>query len=181
MELKTYSIETDLPNGYNAGKLHIEINTAACISEFIGIDVSEGVLIILGSSLDNEAALNNVISSHVPICLVEKKALKIKQIDLKTYQLIGSGFIYDGNSFSLSPNAQLNWLGIKALETLISFPLDITTMSDSSYTLTANNVNTFVGTAVYVVQTALTNGRTLKLAVNAATNQSELDAVVDNR
>jgi len=116
--------------------------------------------------------------------LSEKKSIRADEIDNKTAELISNGFVYDSNTFSLSAEAQLNALGIKALAESGGniTPIDISTKNDSSYTL--NNKAALDGwfQAGFGTKKAhLDSGRALKLQIEAATNDSELDAVIDNR
>lgn len=115
------------------------------------------------------------------ITLDAAKAAKIQAIDMRTVQLIGSGFTFDGSEFSLSANAQINWIGMKTLESLINWPLNITTKSDNQHSLPQSQLNSFVGTAKGVVQAHLDSGRALKVSVNACTTTAEVDAITDTR
>ena len=115
------------------------------------------------------------------ISLEQAQLSKIQAIDFRTVQLISVGFTYDGKEFSLSTNAQVNWIGMKTLESLISWPLNITTKKDNQHSLPQTELNTFVGTAKGVVQSHLDSGRALKVATNACTTVAEVDAIVDNR
>jgi hypothetical protein len=113
--------------------------------------------------------------------LEDVQADKIKSIDTKTVSLIGQGFTFDGKQFSLSQAAQLNWLGLKSLEALITWPIAVTTKGDGEYSLAQGNLNYFIGTGKAVVQAHLDSGRALKLQVNAATTVEQVNAVIDSR
>lgn len=111
----------------------------------------------------------------------EYKIKKITEVDAKTVQLIGQGFNFDNETFSLSQAAQINWVGLKTLESLLSWPVSITTKSDDEYQLSQANLDSFIGAGKAVVQTNLDSGRQLKVQINAATTEAELDAIQDNR
>jgi hypothetical protein len=109
------------------------------------------------------------------------KNLKIAEIDERTVELIGLGFTFDSKHFSLSENAQTNWIGMKTMELLLTWPIEITTSGDESYSLTLANLNSFSGTALGTKQAHLDSGRALKILALAATDEAGVDAVVDNR
>lgn len=116
------------------------------------------------------------------ICpLATAKATKIGTVDARTGQLIGVGFTFDNTQFSLSANAQINWVGMKTLESLITWPLNITTITDGEYSLSQANLNSFVGTAKGSVQAHLDSGRALKVQINACTTLAAVAAITDTR
>jgi len=121
------------------------------------------------------------IYDTTPITLETNKKAKIECIDLRTATLIAGGFSFDGNTFSLSQNAQINWVGLKTLESVLTWPVNITTKGDNQYSLEQADLDTFMGTGLAAKQAHLDSGRALKIQVNAAADQAALDAVVDNR
>lgn len=177
-----YSISQDISSGtLDVGKLQSEILAANCVSNLSGI-LSEGdVLTILCDSVSNQSTLNSVIQNHVAVSLDDNKAAKILAIDSKTRDIIAKGFAYDGQQFSLSMQAQTNWLGLATLQSLLTFPIGITTAANTTYTLDQANVMAFIAQGVQVIKDAVGSGRFLKIAVNAAQTQVDLDAVVDKR
>ena len=130
--VKTYSIETDLPNGYNARKLGAEINTSGDVEGFDGFNVNGDVLDILGTSLTDESGLDATLAAHEAISLVDSKQLRYNEIDEKTKSLINDGFIYDSETFSLSTPAQTNWNSFHSNESEFSWPLEISTKDNNS-------------------------------------------------
>jgi len=110
-----------------------------------------------------------------------QKIDKIKLIDSKTVTLIDNGFGFDGETFSLSSKAQMNWLGLKSLQSLLTFPINITTMSDTSYSLTEANLDLFVTTASGTVQYYLDSGRSIKSQIAAAATEADLLTIQDLR
>lgn len=109
------------------------------------------------------------------------RKIKDIEIDKKTVELISAGFSYDSNNFSLSETAQINWLGIKLMQDLLTFPLEVSTKNDYKYSLAEVNVDAFVGTGAAVKQAHLDSGRSLKVDVADATTEAEIDLIVDNR
>ena len=83
--------------------------------------------------------------------------------------------------FSLSTQAQTNWLGLISLQSLFTWPMGITDNANTTYELAQANVTPFVATGCGVISAAIGSGRALKIAVNAAADQAALDAVVDTR
>lgn len=115
------------------------------------------------------------------IFLSEAKKGRLSEVDTKTVQLISGGFTFDGNQFSLSQAAQINWVGLKSLKSLMAWPVNITTLNDGEYALAQANLDSFIGTGKFVVQSHLDSGRALKSQILATTTIAELDAVEDNR
>ena len=91
------------------------------------------------------------------------------------------GFVFDGATFSLSANAQRNWDSIKTSKADYTFPLDITTMDNDTYSLTNPNVQSFWVAARDAVKTPLDSGRVLKTTIHDAIDIAAVDAVIDNR
>lgn len=179
--LKTYSISANFEDGLNVEKLHNEIIVSSCINSFTCLIIEGNNLEVYGQNLIDENELDTIIEEHVEETLDEKKAKRIIEIDEKTQELIRIGFTFDSQIFSLSREAQINWLGLKTLESLLNWPVTVTTKDDLEYSLENSNLNNFLGTASLTKQSHLDSGRTLKLEILQATNQTELDAVVDNR
>ena len=118
------------------------------------------------------------------LTLEDCKQIKIFEIDKKTQEIIGEGFWFDGEVFSLSALAQTNWVGLRlaAQWELIDFPFAVTTKNDGEYTFNFRfKVEDFYITGLGHKIAVLASGRALKLLVKAAQTQQELDAVVDNR
>ena len=113
-----------------------------------------------------------------------KKAEKIAEIDARTVELIEAGFDYNGEHFSMSPAAQMNWtqLQVHNITGAVTFPVGVSTSDDGEYQL--QDAADFVGfiTAIAGLKIAsYDGGRVLKLQVKAATTLAEVAAVVDNR
>jgi hypothetical protein len=180
-ELKRYNISTYLTLGVSVCKLHTEIDDASCVTNFGGVSSDGTEVIIYGDSFINETTLDTTITNHDPFDLEQYKLDKNEQIDSRTSELIGTGFTFDSEQFSLSQPAQINWMGLKTMQALLTWPVTLTTTSDTSYDLEEANLDNFVGTGSTTVQTHLASGRTLKESVLAATDKAGVDAVVDTR
>ena len=113
--------------------------------------------------------------------LADVKAMRYAEIDYNTGRLISAGFTFDGVQFSLSANAQQNWDSIKTSKSDYSFPLDITTIANDTYSLTNPNVQAFWVAARDAVKDQLDSGRILKKAIFDAIDIAAVDAVIDNR
>ena len=103
------------------------------------------------------------------------------EIDTRTQELILGGFTFDSQVFSLSERAQINWTGLRTMEDVLTWPVSITTMADSAYSLTQANLVPFLGTGLAVKQSHLDSGRALKIQINAAVDEAAIDAVIDTR
>lgn len=180
--LKKYSISRDIVGGVvNSDKLQKEIADSGFVAEYAGIQTSDDILSVMGKSLVSEDALDALVREHVAYSLVERKATKNFNIDLRTQAIIAEGFVFDGELFSLSLKAQMNWLGLSTLQALFQWPMAVTTDDDKEYHLSLLDLIPFITTGSGKVADTIGSGRALKLRVNAAQDQDMIDAVVDNR
>ena len=117
--------------------------------------------------------------------LYDKKVAKAKKIDRHTSELIANGFVFGGQTFSLSTNAQSTLTGMYAIrdEPFLTFPVKFNTLDDQGYVELGDSsqVRTFYLTAVGTYRSVLDAGTALKDQIRAANSQAALDAVVDNR
>lgn len=114
------------------------------------------------------------------------KEIKLSEIDSKTQELISRGFTFDERAFSLSDNAQRNWIGIAAgiasgLYTEANFPFPLSDIQNAQYDLTWENAISFLDTVKNAIGNAKVSGTILKQSVLDASDQQELDLVIDNR
>jgi len=112
------------------------------------------------------------------------KANKNLLIDNRTQELISQGFVYNGSTFSLSSNAQTNWIGLKQASSLglISFPYDVTTKDDLQHSIIDEaDLTAFYATGLGTKSAHVASGRALKILVNAETTIEGVDSIVDNR
>lgn len=108
--------------------------------------------------------------------LDEYKKHLIDLQDKKTENLILSGFTFDGNSFSLSFNAQINWNNLLNIPQVM-FPLNLSTKDDNIYILNFSNVQNFYFTALGRKNECLQLGNEVKKRINESTTNEELDLI----
>lgn len=118
--------------------------------------------------------------------LEDFKEDKIQLIDEKTKQIIERGFEFDNKTFSLSDNAQRNWIGIAAgisvgLYTEANFPFPLSTIDNKQYLLSWENRFNFLGQVSQKIGLNKTIGTVLKQACLDATTIEELEAIIDTR
>jgi len=130
--------------------------------------------------VDNDVLVNDGTPKNLP--LSDYKQLRYNEIDGKTMSLIfGQGFTFDSHQFSLSIPAQGNWTNIKTNISDFTFPLDVTTVDNNTYSLSETDVVAFWTAGRDAVKTNMDSGRVLKKSVYDATTSAQVDAVVDNR
>lgn len=105
----------------------------------------------------NDFVMEVVFEEEVEISLEQK----INDIDLNTQKLISNGFVFDGENFSLSVNAQINWKDYADLPEKF-FPIKISTLSDTVYLLRYNKVKLFYEKAMETKINILKVGAELK-------------------
>lgn len=107
-----------------------------------------------------------------------KAKIKYKEIDFNTCHLISDGFEFDGATFSLSSNAQLNWQLIILDVNSNNFKNTlISTKANSTYLLTNDNSIAFVNSYRTSLDTILTNNKNDKKNVltNIENNLNEIE------
>lgn len=112
------------------------------------------------------------------------KHAKCVGIDRRTGELIGAGFTFQGETFSMSMLAQTNWIGLShsAQRDLITYPIGVSTSDDGEFMLTSKtHVQDFFVTGLGTKLAHLNSGRALRLQVKAAVDEAAVDAIVDNR
>lgn len=112
------------------------------------------------------------------------KQEKCENIDTRTRELIAEGFTHSGVNFSLSQNAQRNWM-VNARELdlgHLTFPMNYPTNDDGLYSIAdATEFNTIYYAALSIIQGHVVDGATLKVQVKSAVDKAGIDAIVDNR
>lgn len=101
-------------------------------------------------------------------------------VDTETERRISGGFEYPSSSgkvFSLSPNAQLNWLGLELKAALLPYPYIIRTFDEKDVYGIVNEADAhlMVDAAFIAKETSLTLGRMVKTAVEAAVSIAAVD------
>jgi len=134
-----------------------------------------------GTSDDIEEKTQGEKDTQDAADLPADKAARRVEVDDKDVELIGNGFSFDGKVFSLSEESQLNWMSLVVKENNLTWPVEITTNNDEAYSLTQVNMPAFTNTATGTKQAHLDSGRALKVSIDAAADQTALDAIVDGR
>lgn len=120
--------------------------------------------------------------------LESKRAARIMEVDRRTQELIDQGFEFPPNSgqiFSLSTDAQINLSTANEARELPEFvyPVEFN-LKDDAGTFSVPNADTLHSMYLVALGTKrarLQSGTDIKKDLRAATDETELDAVVDNR
>ena len=113
--------------------------------------------------------------------LDEARAIARKMVDENTASLIVSNpMTFDGNNFSMSLQAQINWLGINQIPDAY-FPYNIKTTANTFYSLSAVNKLPFFLTAVGTKNGWLQSGNDLIAQIDALTTVDECLIFIDPR
>lgn len=174
--LKTYEKES-----VNCEKLHNEILLSNSVQDFAGLNHFNGNLQVAGEEILNEENLDTVVNNHEFYSLSEYKTKKHGEIDLKTQSLINKGFSFQNKDFSLSREAQLNWMSLMTMQAMYTWPVALGTIDGNEYLLSLANMQSFVGTALGTVKSRLDSGRNLKVSVSNCLTIKEVDSIIDNR
>lgn len=113
-----------------------------------------------------------------------EKVAVYSRIDARTVELIGEGFTYDGETFSLSAAAQSNWLRIMTwkLAGTLTFPLTVSTKDNNTYIIAdAAAFDAFYSAVNAAVTGHVGSGQAQKAIVMAMTTLAEVQAYVDPR
>lgn len=175
----TYLIASAVTSGeVDSDQLVEEIRASGLVPDLTGVSISKGILEIFGTATD-QAALDALVAAHDP--LPSHKAAKKAAIDAKTREIIARGFTFDGHLFSLSSQAQMNWIGLLVCQSFMTWPVCVTTKDDLEYALAQANLQAFTEAGVAVVAAAYGSGRALKITVDACSTRAAVDAVSDDR
>ena len=120
------------------------------------------------------------------LTLPNYKLLRFDEIDRKTGELILQGFEFppaSGNIFSFSPNAQSNLLGTYSARDLLTYPFGWSLKNDSFVYQIQDvaEMSSFFLTALATKKAWQDSGTVLKQEVESATDEAEVNAVIDNR
>ncbi len=184
--LKTYSVTDDTLNGQiNAIKLQTEIQDCNAVLNFKSINVLGDTFQIIGASVTDENLLNTTVASHEHISLSEYKAQRFTEIDEKTKELILQGFLYNGQIFSLSLNAQINIEALHSsrLDPLLTYPITYNTLDDLEVysIIDAEDLHLMYFTALGTKKSYVDSGTGLKNSIREAQTIAEVQAITDPR
>ena len=116
------------------------------------------------------------------VALDAYKEAKNDAIDARTQELIAAGFDFEGNTFSLSMMAQMNWVALNSARDDLTFPVAVSTKDNQEVTFAnATRLHTFCMTALAAGKAHYDSGRALKLAVNGCVDIAAVDTINDAR
>ena len=139
-----------------------------------GHEITAATIVCCGECTVNDGTATD-------LTLPNYKLLRYNEIDLVTDALIAAGFTYDGETFSLTLEAQTNWNALNDQEAEYEWPVDVTTLTNETYSLSAENLDAFWAAHRTAVDGHLDSGRVLKQAVFDAEDEAGVDAVEDSR
>jgi len=120
-----------------------------------------------------------------PARLAELKKRRIKDIDLRTDELLANGFVYNSKVFSLGKGSQINILGIEEAKDMVelTYPVKMNTIDDLETEELANaaDARAFFLTALGSKRAVLDSGTSLKDSIRAAGTKTAIDGVLDIR
>lgn len=146
--------------------------------KIIGEDSYSNLVWLAEGEPPTEEEVNAILPDLI---LNSLKSEKILEIDKKTKQLILAGFEFDSETFSCSEEAQLSLAGMSISSSSFTWPAPISTLDNNQYLLAEEDLPAFALAMGEHIAAAKYSGLQLKVSVNAASDQTELDAVVDNR
>lgn len=105
----------------------------------------------------------------------EYKDFLITKVDEKISNgIVSNGFQFDGKTFSMSFNAQINWSNLLTIPEAV-FPLPVSTKQDEIYQLSLANRMNFYLSALGTKNTQLQAGNTIKQEVKLLTTLQECE------
>lgn len=115
--------------------------------------------------------------------LSEYKHEKTVEIDTRTNELIALGYAYQGFTFPLSQNGQINLLGMITTKDFLPYPISLNNIDDTAiYNITdATDLSNLYMTALGTKKAILDSGTALKTQVNNAVDELAVSLIIDNR
>jgi len=115
--------------------------------------------------------------------LSEYKAFRVSEIDARTGELIALGYTYQGVTFPLSQNGQINLLGMITTKDYLPYPIGLNNINDTAvYQIQdATDLSNLYMTALGTKKALLDSGTGLKQQINAAIDESAVSLIIDNR
>jgi hypothetical protein len=115
--------------------------------------------------------------------LAEYKAFRTAEIDTRTAELITLGYVYQGITFPLSQNGQINLLGMITTKDYLPYPISLNNIDDTAiYSITdATDLSNLYMTALGTKKAILDSGTALKTQINNAVDELEVSLIIDNR
>lgn len=183
----TYSIASDFgPDGFHAAKFTKELyglSLACTVEDWTHVyDVVE-VITDIQPSPGDQTSIDDVVANHLQWDLNEYKTKRGSEIDARTRQLIGAGFVHSSKTFSLTLASQSKLNGAHAQKASMTYPVVWNSIDDLDTISLADEAafDSFYDDAFDKVREHLDSGTTLKDSVRAAADRAAVDAVTDTR
>ncbi len=183
--MSEYTYQNSSVNGgVDTNRLFNEIISAGY--QVSGVWFNQDGTIVTIQSDSTQEQIDSVVSNHEgPDSLSRYKAIKYAAIDLRTDQLIASGFTYSGKIFSLSAMAQTKVMGTHQVkdDPLMTYPIRWNTIDDNDYyeITDADDLHAFYLTCLGTYRTHVDAGTALKDQVREATSKDEVNELIDSR
>lgn len=113
--------------------------------------------------------------------LVKEK--KIKDIDVRTKELINKGVVHNGQTFSMTIEAQLNWADLRYNKdnSLMNYPEKVSVLSGEYSIVDSAECQTIIDLIFGQKDSVLKVGRGIVKQVYSATTISAVEAITDLR
>ena len=128
-------------------------------------------LVVQESVLDDE---------YLPFLKKERNVM----VDERTNELINNGFVHNGKVFSLSDEAQMNWVALKqaSMSGFLTYPMGISTKDDREYTITGTtDLAAFYAVGLATIKAIIDSGRNLKVLIGDAVDETSVNSIQDTR
>ena len=113
------------------------------------------------------------------------KMQRFEDINNRTGELIEGGYTYSGFKFSLSDRAQTNILALYSTkdDPILIYPIKFNTIDDldTFEAVNASDIANLYYSALATKKSYLDSGTVLKEQIRAATTQSGVNSIIDNR
>jgi hypothetical protein len=117
------------------------------------------------------------------LTFLEYMHYRSEEINTRTGELIAEGYIYNGLTFPLSSNGQINLTAIFSTRDFIPYPVTFNNIDDTeTYNIVdATDVFNLYMTALGTKKSHLDSGTALKIQIENSTTDAEIAAIIDNR
>lgn len=175
-----------MTNTNSASRLH---DAVAAVCPIDGVSVGKDsdtstvtIQFSAGVTADQQAAAQAVVAAFDWTDFAGAQQAKLADIDARSDVLRAAGWTYANKAFDLSAAAIPNWLGLMIGAALLSYPFTILAVDNTLYNLTGvPDVQAWYAAGQTRLAQILQQGAALKVAVQAAKTQADLDAVIDAR
>jgi hypothetical protein len=178
----------EIPSGLSISSLSVEVTPEPQLGYIEGelgwsspsIDFEEAKEV---ASIDPSLDLIGLLKGTVQPSFCYLKKNIIDAIDVKTGEILSRGFEFDGHSFSLSIEAQKNWLFlyVQLVTGHLTSNTELSTKENTAYVLTPANAPAFLTAGTTKVSLTLKGGRDLKASVTASESLEFLKSFMDGR